>query len=88
EALLKYASEPEGLPRLVHADREQEARAMAHGAGARALLRMATISTFGLYRHEDSLTPGKLTQMAARRRASFSKRNGTLPDSGAIEAGE
>jgi hypothetical protein len=87
-ALLKYADDPRGLPRLVRTDREQEARAMAHGPGARALLRVASVSTFGLYRHDDALTPAKLERLAAKRRETFSERNAALPEPGAIEAGE
>lgn len=42
DALIKDAG---ALPKLVRTDREQEARAMAHGATARALLRVASVST-------------------------------------------
>jgi hypothetical protein len=56
-AFMKYAHDANGLARLLNTDREQEALAMAHGRAARALLRVASVSTFGLYRHDD-LKPG------------------------------
>jgi hypothetical protein len=78
DALIKDAK---ALPKLVRADREQEARAMAHGAAARALFRVASVSTFGLYRHED-LKPGTLEQIAEARRGALSKRVALLPEAG------
>jgi hypothetical protein len=78
KALIKDAT---ALPKLVRADREQEARAMAHGAAARALLRVASVSTLGLYHHND-LKPGTLDQIAESRRGAQSKRAAPLPEAG------
>ena len=78
KALIKDAT---ALPKLVRADREQEARAMAHGAAARALLRVASVSTLGLYRHND-LKSGTLDQIAESRRDAQSKRAAPLPEAG------
>jgi hypothetical protein len=77
-ALIKDAG---ALPKLVRTDRDQEARAMAHGAAARALLRMASISTLGMYHHED-LKAGRLDQIAESRRDALSKRVPLLPEAG------
>jgi len=87
-ALVKSARNPRGLARLVRHDREQEALAMAHGPGARVLLRAAAISSFGLYRHDDTLTPGKLEQLAQKRRETLAARHAALPEPGDIQAGE
>jgi hypothetical protein len=78
DALIQDAN---ALPKLVRADREQEARAMAHGPAARALLRVASVSTLGLYRHCD-LKPGTLDQIAESRRDAQSKRLALLPEAG------
>jgi hypothetical protein len=78
QALIEDAG---ALTKLVRADREQEARAMAHGPGARALLRVASVSTLGLYRHND-LKPETLDQIAESRRDAQSKRMALLPEAG------
>jgi hypothetical protein len=78
EALMKDAN---ALPKLVRADREQEARAMAHGPAARALLRVASVSSLGLYRHSD-VKSGTLEQIAESRRDAQSKRAALLPEAG------
>ena len=61
---------------------------MAHGAGTRALLHVATISTFGLYRHNDTLTPDKVEQLAEKRRETLSARKAPVPEPVSILAGE
>ncbi|MES1261188.1 MAG: hypothetical protein ABUS49_05565, partial [Acidobacteriota bacterium] len=87
EALLRSADDPRGLPRLVAADREQEARALAHGAGARGLLRAASIGTLGIYRHRDHVTPGTLEEIAEQRRLALLKRTPREPKTAAGAAG-
>lgn len=84
DALMKYAGDPGGLARVVIADREQEARAMAHGPAARALLQAASISTFGLYRHREHLTPETMAEIAETRRGA-ARADATRTDSTARE---
>lgn len=54
-ALIRYASDPRGLPARLERDRETELTADSHSAAARAGLHAATIATFGLYRHREPL---------------------------------
>jgi hypothetical protein len=88
DALMEYARDPNGLPRLVAADREKEAQALAHGAAARALLRTASIASLGLYRHREESTPAVMEAIAQKRREEWLKRNAPvlLPDEPALVA--
>lgn len=73
-ALMQYAADPKGLPKIVVANRQQEAGALAHGPGVRGLLRAASIGTFGLYHHQHVLTLAKMEQIAEQRREALLKR--------------
>jgi hypothetical protein len=57
DALLKSAIDPAGLPRVLQADRQQEARALAHDTFTRAFLQVAAVGTLGAYRHRDEPPP-------------------------------
>jgi hypothetical protein len=90
-ALLRYAADPKGLPKLVVANRQQEVGVLAHGAGVRGLLRAASIGTFGLYHHQHDLTLAKMKQIADQRREALLKRTPAplfpAPQNQAIPAG-
>ncbi len=73
DALLRYADDPAGMPEQLQRDRDGEARRVTHGTGGRALLRMATIGSFGFYRHRDELTPPTLELIAASRTKAVPK---------------
>jgi hypothetical protein len=79
-ALLRYAEDPKGLPQTVAADRSQEARATAHGIGARGLLRAASVGTLGFYRHRDDVTLARLEKIAEQRRLALNKRTPPSPE--------
>jgi hypothetical protein len=57
EALMRSIPDPNGLPRTIRANREQEIRAARHGPAARAFMRVASIGTLGAWQHHDDLTP-------------------------------
>jgi hypothetical protein len=52
-ALVAYARRPDGLAARVERDRREELVPLAHGATARALLRAASVASFGLYKHRE-----------------------------------
>lgn len=76
DALMAYAQAPGGLTRDVEANRSDEMRTALHGAGKRTLFRMASLGTFGWYRHREILTSELMTQLAETRRAAALKRQG------------
>ena len=88
DALLNSAADPKGLPKLLAADREQEARTMAHGLVARAGLRAVAVASLGLYHHEEKLTPGKMEEIAGQRRIALLKRTAPLPEAAQHAGGE
>ena len=54
-ALLRYASNPDGLPLRIERDRQAELTAYDHGLGARFGFRLAHLAAFGLYTHKDAV---------------------------------
>ncbi len=79
DALVKYAQDPQGLPKLVQADREQEARALAHEAGARAMIQLAHAGSFGLYHHEDGLSAQQVEEISEQRKEALLRRTPVTP---------
>jgi len=73
-ALRAYVLSPEGLAREVDRARSREVASHIHSKGQIALYRVATISTLGLYRHTDRMTPELLAQVDRQRRFAWHKR--------------
>ncbi len=67
-ALIRYASDPRGLPARLERDRETELTADRHSAAARAGLHAATLATFGMYRHREPLQDETLVAQLDRDR--------------------
>ncbi|HLH39914.1 MAG TPA: hypothetical protein VKX39_12260 [Bryobacteraceae bacterium] len=67
-ALVRYATDPEGLPARVEHDRNRELAAYRHGAGARFGFRMASIATLGLIDHREKETGQELEARLDRER--------------------
>ncbi|MGD1095829.1 MAG: hypothetical protein ABSB35_28035 [Bryobacteraceae bacterium] len=57
-----------GLARVVDGDRGDEMLADVHGRRARALFRMASIATAGLYRHHDTMNDSLMSKLDQQRR--------------------
>lgn len=55
EALLKHATDPNGLPKRLHKDRAAELAAYDHGPGARFGMKVARVVTFGIYKHREEV---------------------------------
>ena len=68
--LLAHARKTE-LSAEINRDRDGELRAMTHTMTDRALLRMATLGTAGLYRHHEKLAPSALAQIEQQRRLQY-----------------
>jgi hypothetical protein len=68
-ALLRYAQDPNGLPAQLAHDRKAERAAYEHNFGARTGFRMATVFSFGVYRHHDKSTVPLEVALDRRRRA-------------------
>ena len=78
DALIDYARAT-GLAKEIAKDRSDEMRRTAHGAGARALFRMATIGTAGLYRHHETVNQNLTVKVDQQRRDAWMKLQGKLP---------
>jgi hypothetical protein len=73
-ALLNYATNPEGLPKLLKDDRGEELVPLVHGKAERILFRLGNILSFGLYTHREDLSTELLTQMERRRKLAYHTR--------------
>jgi len=79
-AFLEYVDSPEGLARQLHADRERELRVAHYSAGQRVGMGLATIASFGAYRHRERVDESELATLAAMRRENRAKsRDASLP---------
>jgi hypothetical protein len=78
-ALLKYANDPQGLPKLIQSDREQEARRLAHSPGKQAIIGLASAGSLGLYPHQDALTPDQVDAIAGSRKEALLRRTPVAP---------
>ncbi len=72
DALIAYARET-GLAREIDRDRGDEVRAAVHGPAARTFLRIATISTAGLYRHHEKMDEAAMAKLNQQRRDALAK---------------
>ena len=66
-ALLKYAEAPDGLAKSLSRDRGREMVAYDHGPKSRALLRVATIATLGMYRHREPMNADSVARLERER---------------------
>lgn len=73
-ALRAWAASPNGLARKVDQARSREIAHELHSRPARVMLRMASISTFGIYRHTERVTPVLLADIDRQRRFAWHKR--------------
>jgi hypothetical protein len=98
DVLLAYASGG-GLAREIQVNRGDEMRSGVHGGGARTFLRLASIGSFGLYRHHEQMTPQLMAQLEVRRHNAGLKREVVVagsvsapaiikPDRAAVVAGQ
>jgi hypothetical protein len=69
-ALLKYASDPEGLPARLEKDREAERTGYSHGTWTRSGLMLARLATLGINRHREGAHGTLLTVLDKERRAA------------------
>jgi hypothetical protein len=73
-ALRTYVLSPDGLSRKVDRARSREIASRVHSGPALAFLRVASISTLGLYRHTERMTPDILAELDRQRRFAWHKR--------------
>src|SRR5438093_54357 len=73
-ALRSYAAAPEGLARKLDRTRSKEIAQHVHSKPALAMLRVASISTLGIYRHSERMSPELLAQVDRQRRFAWHKR--------------
>lgn len=74
-ALVAYAERPDGLLARVERDRREELVPLAHGKPARALLRAASVASFGLYKHRERGQPEEVRRaLDAERRLQYHER--------------
>jgi hypothetical protein len=73
-ALRAYATASDGLSRKLEQSRSKEVAHHIHSQPALAMLRVASITTFGIYRHRDSMTTELLAQVDRQRRFAWHKR--------------
>ncbi len=67
-ALVRYATDPYGLPARIEHDRNRELTAYRHGAAARFGFRMASIATLGLADHREKESGAELEARLDRER--------------------
>ena len=73
-ALRAYATSPKGLERKLDRGRAREIAKQVHSEHALVMYRIATIGSFGIYRHSDPMTPELLADIDRRRRFAWNKR--------------
>lgn len=73
-ALRAYATSPKGLERKLERGRSREIARQLHSEHALVMYRVATIGSFGIYRHSDPMTPELLADIDRRRRFAWNKR--------------
>ena len=73
-ALRAYATAPDGLARKIERARSNELVHRLHSGRQIAMYRLATVTTFGIYRHTDHMTPKLLAQVDRQRRFAWHKR--------------
>lgn len=74
QALLAYATRPDGLPQKLDRDRRAEMVKLEHGRTQQALFRLANILSFGKYTHREKDTPELETRLDVARRFAYHTR--------------
>ncbi len=74
EALLAYASRPDGLPARIDRDRRAELVPLQHGKAERILFQIARVLTFGKYVHREKATPENDGRLDIARRLAYHTR--------------
>lgn len=72
--LMRYASDPNGLPARLERDRREEMVKFVHDKKARAFFKAANILSLGMYSHRETPTPELLAQMDTRRQLNYHER--------------
>jgi hypothetical protein len=70
QALLEYASDPNGLARRLEKDRRAELVKSSHKAHARAWLRLANIASLNIYHHREERSPEMARRLDVQRRVA------------------
>jgi hypothetical protein len=68
DALIEFASRPDGLPAKIELDRRAEMVPLQHGAFARFFINLGNIVSFGRYVHRENATPELSERMEVARR--------------------
>lgn len=73
-ALRAYATAPDGLERKLDRDRAKEVAHDLHSKSARVMFRLGSITTLGIYKHNDPMTPELLAEVDRQRRFAWHQR--------------
>jgi hypothetical protein len=73
-ALIRFASDPDGLAAKVDRDRRAEMTPLKHGRAARILFGVGNVLTFGCYVHRETTTPELMQRMELARRLEYHSR--------------
>lgn len=74
QALMQYASTPDGLPARLQRDRRAEMVPLKHGKVERTLFRVGNILTFGKYTHREDAKPEMEARLNVARRLNYHTR--------------
>ncbi len=72
--LMRYASDPDGLPAQIERERREEMVKFAHGKGARVFFKAANVLSLGMYSHRETPTQELLARMDTRRQLNYHER--------------
>ena len=67
-ALMQWADDPNGLPRMLARSRGSELVALHHDRPARVWFTAASVATLGIYRHREPVTEETLAELDRNRR--------------------
>ncbi len=74
-ALVAYAGRPDGMALMLDRDRRHEMTPLKHGSAARVMLRLANLTSFGLYTHrEDATKEQQIAALDEMRRLEYHRR--------------
>jgi hypothetical protein len=73
-ALRAYAAAPNGLAQKLDRARAREVARQFHSQPALVMIRVASITTLGLYKHNDKMTPELLADLDRQRRFAWHRR--------------
>ncbi|MEJ7623969.1 MAG: hypothetical protein WKF34_08235 [Pyrinomonadaceae bacterium] len=72
--LMRWARDPDGLPKKLENDRREEMTRISHNRAKRSLFGLASLVSFGLYKHRETGTPEMMAKMDIRRQLDFHER--------------